>query len=225
MDELAEAVAQVDVRAHRLLAPNIEVEEEELLSEAIDEEIHRLHYKLDHTRRLLEGSESGSKQTPFGFDKALLVERVAEIRQCVVHLQEHFGAAIFDHPTVLEVHGHMDELEGLLTHFHTEVQTGVTYWRHRGAKHTLHTSSGLPLSLVAAVMIDSFIDGFLIGISCAFKPHAGLVLAAANGAHASACVFSFQPSDCCSTCLPFSQCWRWASWAPPSPTPSPAARA
>jgi zinc transporter ZupT len=170
----------VETRARKLLSPLIEVEEEEQLSEAIDEQIHQLHYKLDHTRRLLEGSESGSKHTPVTADKAHLVERVAEIKTSVLHLQEHFGATAFDTRTVLEMHNHMDELEGLLTHFHSEVQSGMTYWRRRGGGAQPPKGSRLPLSLLAAVYVDSFIDGFLIGISCVFSQHAGLVLAAAN---------------------------------------------
>jgi len=98
----------------------------------------------------------------------------------VCHLQEHFGATAFDVPTILEVHKHMTELDGMLSNFHTEVQTGTTYWRMRGGGPEPAAGSRLPLSLLAAVYVDSWIDGFLIGISCVFSQHAGLVLAAAN---------------------------------------------
>ena len=181
LNELVESIGGVEHRAQKLLAPSIPVEAEEELSEAIDEQIHLLHYKLDHTRRLLEGSESGSKSTPFSGDKAAIVARVHEIKSSVEHLVDHFGASAFDAPTVLEVHAHMNELEGLLTNFHSEVQEAASYWprgRHGGGD--VAKGSRLPLSLLAAVYVDSFIDGFLIGIACIFSQHAGLVLAAAN---------------------------------------------
>lgn len=75
----------------------------------------------------------------------------------------------------------LPELEELLTDFHNQVQKGMTHWRVLGGrKVTAGSGARLPLSLVAAVYVDSFIDGFLIGISCVFSQHAGLVLAAAN---------------------------------------------
>ena len=56
LDELAAAVQLVDQHATQLASADVAPEEEEHLSEAIDEELHRLMYKLDHTRRLLEGA-------------------------------------------------------------------------------------------------------------------------------------------------------------------------
>ena len=54
-------------------------------------------------------------------------------------------------------------------------------WRILGREGSeLPEGSRLPLSLLAAVYVDSFIDGFLLGISCQVNKHAGLVLAAAN---------------------------------------------
>ena len=196
--ELSHIVSGVEGRSRKLLSPAFAmarvhapfaasaVAEEEQLSEEIDESLHTLHYKLDHTRRLLEGSESGRGTTPINVDKNKLLTHVLDIKKCVAHILDHFGPeygekAPLSPPVIVEVHGHLNELEELLTDFHNQVQTGMTHWRVMGGRR-IEPGSGsrLPLSLVAAVYVDSFIDGFLIGISCVFSQHAGLVLAAAN---------------------------------------------
>lgn len=194
--ELSHIVSGVEARVRKLLSPAFlmarihapfaasAVAEEEQLSEEIDQSVHELHYKLDHTRRLLEGSESGRGQTPISLDKKMLLTNVLAIKECVAHLLEHFDGQedVLGMADIVEVHGHLSELEKLLTSFHDEVQNGMTHWRVLGGRKNIKVGSGarLPLSLVAAVYVDSFIDGFLIGISCVFNQHAGLVLAAAN---------------------------------------------
>ncbi len=49
-------IRMLDAKAARMLAPQA-VSEAEAVAESIDEEIHTLQYKLDHCRRLLQGSE------------------------------------------------------------------------------------------------------------------------------------------------------------------------
>jgi len=180
LHEIASAIASVDAHAQTLSLPSTSAAEQELLAETIDEAVHSIQYKLDHARRLLEGAETGMALGLPPVDKAALQGRIGELKAAVSHLQEHFAVHVFDQPTVLEVHGHMGELDALLHGFHEGVQEGISTWRRRGPIRTPSAGARLPVGLVAAVHVDSFVDGFLIGISCAFSHRAGLVLAVAN---------------------------------------------
>jgi hypothetical protein len=58
LNEMKQAVRDMDKKCDRLKRSNLRISDIENLSEEIDEATHSLQYKLDHTRRLLEGSES-----------------------------------------------------------------------------------------------------------------------------------------------------------------------
>ena len=179
VDELAAAIALVDERASMLLAPTIEAVQEEELSEQIDEELHKVMYKLDHCRRLLEGSETGAPRAMPAEEKTALRTKVSELKTALAHLQSHMSAPSLDRSTVKEVHDHFDELEGMLQSFHTMSSATFSYWR-RGDAHRHPLGAKLPWSLIIPVVIDAFVDGFLIGLSCSLSHHAGLVLAFAT---------------------------------------------
>ena len=184
LDELAAAVCLVDERAARLAEPNIRADEEEQLAEEIDEELHKLMYKLDHTRRLLEGAETGRPQGLPEAEKAAMRTRVAGLKDALAHLHEHMQAPSLDRPTVLEVHAHMEDLDEMLKTFHNKSSETFSRWRRSSVVLNEPASGrpapGLPWSLVVPVTIDSLVDGFLIGLSCALSTHAGLVLAFAT---------------------------------------------
>ena len=180
LDELAESVARVDGRVSELLSPTIPAAEEDTLSEAIDEELHRLMYKLDHARRLLEGAEAGAPRAMLREDKDALRARMADMKAALAHLQEHLSAPALDRNTVLEVHGHMVELEEMLETMHKQSADSFSYWRRRGPEPQGPQGGGLPWTLIVPVTIDAFVDGFLIGLTCAQNHHGGLVLAFAT---------------------------------------------
>jgi zinc transporter ZupT len=179
VDELAAAIALVDERASMLLAPSTEAVQEEELSEQIDEELHKVMYKLDHCRRLLEGSETGAPRAMASEEKTALRSKVSELKTALAHLQSHMSAPSLDRSTVKEVHDHFDELEGMLQSFHSMSSETFSYWR-RGDAHRHPLGAKLPWSLIIPVVIDAFVDGFLIGLSCSLSHHAGLVLAFAT---------------------------------------------
>ena len=179
VDELAAAVALVDERASKLLSPAIEAADEETLSEEIDEELHKIMYKLDHCRRLLEGSETGAPRAMPAEEKTALQSKVVELKAALAHLQSHMDAPSLDRSTVKEVHDHFDELEEKLQSFHNMSSATFSYWR-RGDANRHPLGAKLPWSLIIPVVIDSFVDGFLIGLSCSLSHHAGLVLAFAT---------------------------------------------
>ncbi len=176
LDELATAIALVEERAGTLLLTSTSAAEEEETCEQIDEELHRVMYKLDHTRRLLEGAQAGAPQVLPAEEKTALRARVGELKAAVAHLQEHIAAPMIDHPTVLEMHGHMAELDELLGNFHKHSEAKFSYWRRRGSANAPATGARLPWTLIIPVTIDALVDGFLIGLACALSRHAGLVL-------------------------------------------------
>ena len=58
LHEIKDLVTSMESKSARLLVDSMmSVEETEQLAEAIDESIHLLQYKIDHSRRLLQGSE------------------------------------------------------------------------------------------------------------------------------------------------------------------------
>jgi hypothetical protein len=183
IDELTASIEQLDERASRLAAPGTLAHEEEALSEEIDEELHKLMYKLDHARRLLEGAESGTPQPLPEGEKAALRARVGGLKTAMMHLQEHMAAPSLDAATVLEVHEHMNDLDAMLHTFHKKSDDTFSRWRRRtttDVEAAARTGAPLPWSLIGPVTIDALVDGFLIGLSCALSAHAGLVLAGAT---------------------------------------------
>jgi ZIP family zinc transporter len=183
IDELTASIEQLDERAARLAAPGTLAHEEEALAEEIDEELHKLMYKLDHARRLLEGAESGAPQPLPEGDKAALRARVGGLKAAMTHLQEHMAAPSLDAATVLEVHQHMNDLDAMLHMFHKKSDDSFSRWRRRttgDVEAAARTGAPLPWSLIGPVTVDALVDGFLIGLSCALSAHAGLVLAGAT---------------------------------------------
>ena len=58
--ELLSSALEMETKAEKLVQDVLITSQEyENISESIDEEIHRFQYKLDHTRRLLQGAETG----------------------------------------------------------------------------------------------------------------------------------------------------------------------
>jgi hypothetical protein len=58
--ELLTSALEMETKAKKLAEDVLITNQEyEVISESIDEEIHRFQYKLDHTRRLLQGAETG----------------------------------------------------------------------------------------------------------------------------------------------------------------------
>lgn len=184
LKEFSDDVDSIDKRADQLLGSSLTPEVESEITESIDEDVHKLGYKLDHCRRLLEGAESGAANPPFAFDSATLKTRCEELRGAVAHLNEHLTTTSgFDRAVVLEMHGHMGELDAMLDKFHVSVQQGFSFWLRRmptAADDRRLRGAPLPRGMLVAVTVDAFVDGFLIGISTSVSLHTGLVLAAAN---------------------------------------------
>lgn len=79
----------------------------------------------------------------------------------------------------------IDHMGKLVNNFHDAADDVVQRWvRHTGFSTRImpepETGDKLPLGLIIPVVVDCFADGFLIGVSCAVSPKAGIVLGFAN---------------------------------------------
>ncbi len=86
-----------------------------------------------------------------------------------------------DNHVMVEIDHHMAELDEYLSQFHDAITIELSHWKYHG--HTIPmTKKGdkIPPGLVTTVAADSFIDGFLIGLTALLSPAAGMILAAAN---------------------------------------------
>ena len=157
LQEFSDDVDSIDKRADLLLGTSLAPERESEITESIDEDVHKLGYKLDHCRRLLEGAESGAANPPFAFDSATLKTRCQELRGAVAHLNEHLTTTSgFDRAVVLEMHGHMGELDAMLDKFHVSVQQGFSFWLRRmptAADDRRLRGAPLPRGMLAAVTV------------------------------------------------------------------------
>lgn len=76
---------------------------------------------------------------------------------------------------------HIEDMDGIINSFHDTVEVAARRWIRR-ARPMPEPEEGdtLPTGLIIPVTIDCFVDGFLIGVSCALSPKAGIVLGFAN---------------------------------------------
>ena len=190
----------------------------EQTAEVIDEEVHKLHYKLDHTRRLLEGSEtfilrsqlknsdvvSDMHQASLASDlcfsqnpasikapphpilwlsehrKKAMKTKLHKLGFLAHHLLQHIDSTGFDVEVIKEIHSHIDEVERHLLFFHEDVEKAFSKWHKKRELVTPAPGAQIPSSLVMPVLVDAMLDGFLIGITSAVNPKAGLILGLAN---------------------------------------------
>lgn len=161
------------------------------LAEEIDMETHNLQYKLDHCRRLLQGSEAELQgrlapmhvlMDPEHRSQAATLMR--SLKKLSNHIIFHVEDETFSSEDIKEIHGHIDHMDKLITKFHHRIEVFTRKWkRHRlrDQDDLLSPGSVIPVSLMLPVLIDAVIDGSLIGISTSLSRQAGLVLGLANG--------------------------------------------
>ncbi|KAJ1433638.1 hypothetical protein B484DRAFT_447182 [Ochromonadaceae sp. CCMP2298] len=190
LEELVACVKMMELKSEELLEKGTELttRQTEDIAERIDEEIHTLQYKLDHCRRLLQGSEADTANAHFTTGskwvteerKIFMKKRLVKLRYTVEHLVEHINEPVIDKGVLTEMHEHMDMMDNQIEVFHKTIESAAAKWNR--VKSLPETSEGdkLPLNLVLPVTIDCFVDGFLIGVSVAISPKAGIVLAFAN---------------------------------------------
>lgn len=90
-----------------------------------------------------------------------------------------------DHMMLQVIQGDIAHIDKLLANLHDGIESTTQKWRKppNSTSSILESSKGgstLPISFVIAVTVDCLVDGFLIGVSCALAPKAGIVVGAAN---------------------------------------------
>lgn len=185
-NEVKELVEGMEKRSSQLMDREMSLIEAELLAEQMDESVHQLQYKLDHCRRLLQGSESGRddkidfRKTWLTEDKKLAIKNEVNVLNHIVeHLMDHLSYDNINPESIQEIHDHMQDMDRHINQFHDFVDRWTWKWKNT---ELVETTLGdvLPSSLIIPVTIDCFVDGFLIGVTIAISSRAGYILAAAN---------------------------------------------
>ena len=162
--------------------------ERESREELIDQEVHQLQYRLDHARRLLQGSESDLSASPKSsrprvspnssqkwVEKRDRIEEIlTALKTMAFHLLEHLepGAEI-GIPVLRELHEHVEEMDSNIAELHKTTEDASFKWRKLAKLVIPAKGSFVPPSLILPVIIDGFVDGFLIGVACSLSRSAG----------------------------------------------------
>lgn len=185
--EILTTIKDMETKCERMGQPTISRRDAELISEDIDEQTHSLQYKLDHTRRLLQGAEAnlaGVEETENSLSEEKIIalkHRLHILEETSKHLIDHMQAGHYDLNVLKEMHEHMEDMDHVISSFHDHVAHATSRWARR-AREMPETQIGdvVPLNLFIPVTMDCFVDGFLIGVSCSLSPKAGIVLGFAN---------------------------------------------
>jgi len=157
-----------------------------------------LQYRLDHARRLLEGSEASMAQSRRGSttakkdgsastsrwvaDREKMEQILGGLRVMAFHLLEHVEQTTpIDIAVLLDIHDNVDEMDHGLEELHRTTENASFKW-HRLVKTMPVPAVGsvVPPSLIIPVIVDGFFDGFLIGVACSLSRRAAAILACAN---------------------------------------------
>ena len=186
--EISDEITLMQDKSIKMMDESISEKDSEVIAEEIDEAIHGLQYKVDHCRRLLQGSESNvsvanhmKKKTWLNDEKKLNIKkRITALRYTSDHLLEHLNEAYIDQFLIKEIYEHMAEMDVHIHHFHDSVDVMDKIWRRSRPLVDPAVGDTLPVSLIIPVTLDCFVDGFLIGLSLGLNPKAGIILAMAN---------------------------------------------
>jgi len=116
MKEVSQQIIHMESESNRLLEDEkISPHEVEEIAERIDENIHGLQYKLDHCRRLLQGSEANisgelSKSWVTEERKVLMKQRLRNLKLTVDHVIDHINESQVDISLLKEIHGKLAPL-------------------------------------------------------------------------------------------------------------------
>lgn len=189
LEELMDIIKSMEDKSTALLTQPLTIHESENIAESIDEQTHSLQYKLDHCRRLLQGSESDvnhdttSTGTSIWLNddrKQFLQKYLKVLRGNAEHLVEHIQEPVLDRHVVQEMRIHMDHMDKQIDSFHDNVESVGAKWNRLLPNIETNIGDKLPLGLIIPVYMDAFVDGFLIGISSAISFKAGIILCIAN---------------------------------------------
>lgn len=103
------------------------------------------------------------------------------MRYTVEHLLEHIAPdQQIDKDVLHEMRVHMDDMDGQISLFHAQIEQSASKWKRSHQLVATHEGDKLPMGLVLPVIMDCFVDGFLMGISTSISLQAGYILGFAN---------------------------------------------
>mmetsp|Transcript_34344 Transcript_34344/g.49925 ORF Transcript_34344/g.49925 Transcript_34344/m.49925 type:complete len:565 (-) Transcript_34344:80-1774(-) len=163
----------------------------ELEAEKIDQDIHKIQYILDNCKRLLQGSESnvlsalpriwvteeGRRSLQRG------VKNLKEYATRIKRVLHYISSNVLTKEVILEIYQNIDQMEREIVVLHDTVEGYSFKWRRRSKPNAFplpKLGSTIPVSLIVPVMVDSMVDGFLMGATVAASHRAGLILALAT---------------------------------------------
>lgn len=151
------------------------------------------------------GSETLEK---WGYSRLELKKRLFNLKYIANHLLEHIVSGSIDADQLREMHEHMHDMDHQIEKLHASVETASFKWKKRKNlplpekgiieniiinhqspfKHyylsslssLLSLGTQIPSSLILPVVIDSIIDGFVIGVVTQINLRAGIILAIAT---------------------------------------------
>ena len=163
--------------------------------DVFDHAIHELEFVLHTLNRALRYRRRGVSSAKWG-----TAEEVQRMQEHLSELQADLDA-LSDLAPGSDAHTALKRVEGTLAHIHGHVERPFRRWAiklppaaspmksdHGGSKLSINSSERAPLvhrapvpwSLVFTVSIDAVVDGFLIGLTAASDPTAGIIMAAAT---------------------------------------------
>mmetsp|Transcript_122006 Transcript_122006/g.356463 ORF Transcript_122006/g.356463 Transcript_122006/m.356463 type:complete len:443 (+) Transcript_122006:77-1405(+) len=181
------AIARLDARSSAL---SLLVAEDEVDREAVDEEVHGIDFLLDAARR------SCRKAAPIDLPNA------SRLREHAGELAEDISAVRGIDPSELsKIDKQLKVIAATLRHIHSHVDRGIfRRWRPQHVDRVAQDAAGgvieiptakLPWGLVLAVVIDSILDGMLIGLAGSVALMSGGLMAMATAIEMGFLGYSF----------------------------------
>lgn len=172
------------LQAHTRMLSRI-VSNNEVDRDAVDSEIHGIDYLIDSARRLCRGAEPIDKT-----NAARLRYHVAELIQALEKLRDTNTNSIAD------VDAQLRAIAATVGHVHQHAERATfRRWAPRDVQSSAPGSQGLlraiPLGLVVAVVVDSIIDGMLIGLAGSVASSSGWLMALATAIEMGFLGYSF----------------------------------
>ncbi|CAE8620469.1 unnamed protein product [Polarella glacialis] len=165
------------------------VARDEVDREAVDEEIHNIEFLLDSSRRVCRGAEPIDRR-----NASRLRHHVSELIQGTDKLR------LMDPRKPAEVDGQLQLTAETVRHIHSHAER-ATFRRwavYRPATveevpqaSTARGAGALPLGMILAVIVDSAVDGMLIGLAGAVASASGWLLAMATAIEMGFLGYSF----------------------------------
>lgn len=143
---------------------------QEVDREAVDEEVHGIDYLVDSARRLCRGAEPMDRGTA-----TRLRQRVAELIEDIEQLRK------LDVDNVRDIERQLRVAGATLLHVHSAAERATfRRWAPRPLQKKPPEAPAVPTSLVFAVVVDSVVDGMLIGLAGSVASTSGWLMAAAT---------------------------------------------